>query len=375
MSQEPFGDIPLFRELQRLLSSSSGAVNTEIARQIAGSLAIDGSLEAPPDHGASETYAQAVIDAQQLLSGYTRLFTSELAAAEAVTRMGWIDRTLQGWQWLFEAFSGRFRNVLEEQGPEETGGLGAVLGQIAPLMMGFQVGTLLGHLARESLYRNELPIPREDEGKLFVVSPNIAALANDYGLERDDLMTWVALRDTARHIVLAAHPWVNRYFRSVLTEIVESIELDLGDIERRVTEMQSGDMSAMEDIQQSLPILQTPRYQDALGRLQAFFSVFEGYASLASGEVAAEIVPTAAKIEEGVARFNTSPRSGRQALGAVLGISLDRSISEAGETFCKAVVSLRGIDALNAVWGAADNLPSMAEIKDPFAWMDRVSDA
>jgi uncharacterized protein (DUF2342 family) len=33
---------------------------------------------------------------------------------------------------------------------------------------------------------------------------------------------------------------------------------------------------------------------------------------------------------------------------------------------------LHGIDALNRVWEAPDNLPALAEIKDPFAWIERV---
>jgi uncharacterized protein (DUF2342 family) len=36
------------------------------------------------------------------------------------------------------------------------------------------------------------------------------------------------------------------------------------------------------------------------------------------------------------------------------------------------VVQIEGIASLNRVWAAADNLPSLAEIKDPFAWMERL---
>jgi uncharacterized protein (DUF2342 family) len=38
------------------------------------------------------------------------------------------------------------------------------------------------------------------------------------------------------------------------------------------------------------------------------------------------------------------------------------------------VVKLKGIAALNKVWDAPDNLPSLDEIRDPFAWMERVID-
>jgi uncharacterized protein (DUF2342 family) len=36
------------------------------------------------------------------------------------------------------------------------------------------------------------------------------------------------------------------------------------------------------------------------------------------------------------------------------------------------VVKLRGIASLNRIWEAPDNLPTLDEIKDPFAWMERV---
>lgn len=375
MSQQPFGDIPLFRELQRLLSSGGGPVNNEIARQIAASMAVDGSLEAPLDPQVSKNYAEAVVSSQQLLSGFTRLMAPDYATAEVITRVEWIDRTLQGWTWLFEVFADRFRAMMKEHAPEGTGNIEAALGQVAPLLMGFQVGSLLGALAREALFRHETPVPRDDDGKLFIVAPNVKVLADDYGLDRDDLIVWLALRDTGRQLVLSAHPWVDRYFRSLLVEIVSSVEIDISDIERKLLDLQSGEMASLEGLQEGLPVVETPRHQAALKRLQAFFALLEGYAALAAGEVAAEVIPTASKIEEGVTRHNTSPRSGRQALASMLGISLERSTTEAGETFCRAIVSLKGIQALNQVWAAADNLPSMDEIKDPFAWMERVLDA
>ena len=62
-------------------------------------------------------------------------------------------------------------------------------------------------------------------------------------------------------------------------------------------------------------------------------------------------------------------------LSSILGVSLDRQLETSGATFCKAIVELRGLNALNRVWEAPDNLPSPEEIKDPFQWMERVLDA
>jgi uncharacterized protein (DUF2342 family) len=46
---------------------------------------------------------------------------------------------------------------------------------------------------------------------------------------------------------------------------------------------------------------------------------------------------------------------------------------EEGKAFSDGVVKLGGIEALNRVWESPQNLPSQAELKDPDAWLARVS--
>jgi uncharacterized protein (DUF2342 family) len=62
-------------------------------------------------------------------------------------------------------------------------------------------------------------------------------------------------------------------------------------------------------------------------------------------------------------------------LSQILGVTFDRPLEAAGATFCAAIVKLHGIQALNRVWEAPDNLPGLEEIKDPFAWIERVLEA
>jgi uncharacterized protein (DUF2342 family) len=73
-----------------------------------------------------------------------------------------------------------------------------------------------------------------------------------------------------------------------------------------------------------------------------------------------------------MARRAISPSEGESLLAGLLGLSFDRGLEQAGTTFCAAVVSLKGLQLLNRVWDAPDNLPALQEIKDPFKWMERV---
>lgn len=377
MGQDPFGEIPLFKELHRLLAGGSGPINREIARQVAASIA--GSGDRTPDPAAERGFAEAVREAEVLLSGYSRLDLEEPAQTDVITRSEWVGKTLEAWNWVFERLASRFTSVLggaEDQGESpgaEATGLG-VLGQIVPLLMGLQVGTLVGHLADDVVSRFDLPIPREDDGRLFLVSQNATEVAAAYGLDQDDFVRWVALQEAGRRLVLESSSWISSYFRSVVAELIDSVEIDTGDIERRMMEVQSQGIEAMQDLAASgaLPVVPTERHRSALERYQAFVSLFEGYATHTAIAVGTAWLPGAEKINEGMVRRAASPSDGKAALQKVLGLSFDRSMTAAGATFCAAVVKLKGLPALNQVWMAPDNLPTPDEIRDPFAWIERV---
>lgn len=373
MGQDPFGEIPLFKEIQRLLAGSSGPINLEIARQVAASIAGTGSGSSDP--AAGRRFAEAVREAEVLLSGYSRLTLDEPARTTVLTRSEWVSSTLQAWNWVFERLASRFTSVFEQGGeaPAEMSGAG-MFGQVVPLLMGLQVGTLVGHLADDILSRFDLPIPRDDDGRLFLVAHNADAVASAYDFEKEDLIKWLALQEAARRLILENSPWARKYLRSVMSELIDSVEIDVGDIERRMMDMQSQGMEAMQDLAGSgaLPVVSTPRHQAALERFRAFVSLFEGYATHASLAVAQEWLDGAARIHEGMVRRAASPSEGQSALQNTLGLSFDRTMTSAGTTFCNAIVQMKGLPALNQVWAAPDNLPTPEEIRDPFAWIERV---
>jgi putative hydrolase len=377
MSQEPWGDIPLFREIQRILSSGHGPVNTEIASQVAGALATQEG-DSAPDAGRARILGDAVRDAELMLGGYTRLPVDEPSAIRLVSRAEWAQATLGGWGWLFEHLARKFTAGAADDEPDGPAGMAAALGQVAPLLMGIQVGTLVGGLAPSALGRYDHPIPREDDGRLLFVDPNVERLVSGYGFDREVFLRWLALSAAARHVVVAHTPWLERYWRSLVVEIVDATEIDAGELQSRMMDLQSQGPDALQSGMGAgfaLPLVPTDRHQRAVGRLRSFVAAFEGYARHATGGVGDAFTGPTGRIEEGVARHRLDAQEGAAMLETLLGVTFDRDLENAGATFCAAVVQLKGIAALNSIWDAPDNLPSFAEIKDPFAWMERVAEA
>ena len=374
MSDESFGDIPLFRELQKLLTSGSGPVNLELARQVAGALAAEGGTESQPRAADESGWGEDVRTGELYLSGYTRLPVEEPALTTLVTRSDWVRESLTAWGWLFERLASRFTEAFsKEVGGQGEPGAGAaqMLGQVVPLLSGIQVGTLVGQLSREVLGRYDLPIPREDDGKLFFVQRNAEEVAAEYGLPVDEFRRWIALKEVGLNLIFTSAPWTVRFLRSALGDLIDSVEFDMADMERRLMEMQTEGVESVGP-GSMLPIVPTEQHRVAHARLRSFITLIEGYASHASAQVGAELLPTWGRMDEAMTRRSATPSEGKSALLSLLGLSVDRSLVSAGRTFCAAVIDRAGIGVLNKVWEAPDNLPSEAEIRDPFAWMERV---
>lgn len=375
-------DVPLFREIQKLLASSTGPINFELARQTAIAVVSQHGADRNITADDRNSFAEAVHRAEGPVAGYSRLPLADAPATAVLRRSEWVTQTLDAWRWVLERLAQRFTADIKRLGIEaeaEAGGspLGMGIEQVAPLLFGLQTGMLIGHLATEALGRHDFPIPRDDEGHLFYVVANIDDIASGYEFDPADLKMWLALHDVAREAALRSQPWIVPYFRALLTDLIDAVEIDVSELERRLSEIQGGGIESLQEGfvgQSPLPLVETDHYRAAATRLRSFLAALEGYAGHIGGVVGRETVAGYGRIDEGMARRAASPTQGKAFLAGVLGIPLDRALERSGETFAAAVVKMKGPTTLNRVWDAPDNLPSPDEIKDPFQWMERVAD-
>lgn len=380
MGQQPFGDIPLFRELQRLLAASGDSpVNLEVAGQVATSIALEGN----PEGLVPEEERRLVLDTVRLteasLAGYTRISLTEPISSAALTRREWIDRTLVSWRWLFERLAARF--IDDFGGRVGTGEavdqMQLVMKQIGPLLMGLQAGALVGHLAREVLSGYDPSIPRDGDHGISIVLPNVHTVGDDYGLDRSASTRWLVLQDVARHLIVQGVPWVPSYRKSLMTDLIDAIEIDAEGLEKRLMDLQGGGLEALQEgvtVDTSIPLVPTERHTAALNRVKAFVGLHEGYAARAAAIVGPQTIGDVGKVEEAISRYRAGHSAAKALLANVLGFSLDRDLVTTGMTFCAAIAKLEGLPLLNRVWDAPDNLPTYAELQDPFLWIDRVKD-
>ena len=296
---------------------------------------------------------------------------AELPAAleqpAVVDRLEWIDLNLATFQILFERVE---KVILEQQvGPDNAGR--AISRWLNRSVGNQQLGFLLAFLGRKVLgqYDVSLLAAGPARGRLHFVEQNIAGTAAALRVPLDEFRTFIALHEATHAFEFEAYPWLRPHFANLVAESVELLAVDSGGMLGRLREaMAGGDGHWIER-------LMTPQQREAFGKTQALMSLLEGYSNHVMNAAGARLLPTFAEIHERFERRGERRGPLERAILRVTGLDLKLEQYAAGERFADAVIARRGREILNRVWEGPEMLPTLAEIRDPDAWMARIDAA
>jgi len=377
---DDWADAPLLREIQRVLLSSTGPVNWELARQIGiASVSWSGEDPAPTDDDR-RAFEEAVRVAELKVQAYTGLEPPhDLPRVDPVRRAQWVQANIDGLKALVEPAAAKLAEAVDraqgEAAPAEaTGFAQQMLRQLSPLLLGAQAGSVLGYLAQQVLGQYDIAVPRSDTPALLFVVPNIAAFERDWSLQPTEFRTWVALHEVT-HRFEFARPWALGRFRSLLEDFLSTLELDVTGLQARLESLDMSDPQAMQEMLQGeeglFGAVLDPEQRLKLGRIQAFMASAEGYGDHVTHAIGGELLPSYGRIEEAMRRYRETEQ-GDPVFERLLGIEMKREQYRLGRRFCDAVVELTDERTLARMWDSADSLPSLPELEEPRLWLARI---
>jgi putative hydrolase len=374
-----WNDVPLLREIQRVLLSSSGPVNWELARQV-GVAAASWGKEDPVPSDDRQGFAEAVRVAEMLVASFTGLEPPhDVPIVKTVRRTDWIAENLEGLRPLLEPSASRLgeavtqaRGVPMPEGAPE--GAMQLLNQISPLLLGAQVGSVLGALAQQVLGQYDVAVPRPSgAGTLMFVVPNIAAFEKDWSLDPTEFRTWVALHEVT-HRFEFSRPWAPTRFRELLEDFLSTLELDVDGLRRRLETLDPSNPEAMQELFQGeeglFGTVLDAEQRLKLQRIQAFMAAAEGYGDHVMHGVGRTLLPTYVRIEEAMRRYRETEHAD-PVFERLLGIDMKRDQYRQGRAFCDSVAELTDEATLARMWDSAEALPSLPEISEPRLWLAR----
>jgi putative hydrolase len=374
--------IPLFMELQKLLSWSGGPVNWDLAKQLAvQTLAGASDSVSPADRSGT---ADAIRLADLWLDDVTDL-PSGVHTIEAWTRLEWLDRTLPVWTSLCDPVASRvvaaMANAIPAEQLQAFGGaanpLTGIMNQIGGVMFGAQVGQGLGGLAHEVVSATDIGIPLGPNGVAALVPQNVADFGG--GLERpaDEVRLYLALREAAHQRLFGHVPWLRQRLLDTVESYARGITLDMSAIESAV---QGVDPMNPESVQEALmggvfSPQQTPEQEAALRRLETLLALVEGWVDAVVAAAAGDRMAGAEALREASRRRRATGGPAEQTFATLVGLELrPRRLREAAALWWS-VTEKRGVSGRDAIWSHPDLLPTADDLDDPLGFGEKADDS
>jgi coenzyme F420 biosynthesis associated uncharacterized protein len=336
-----------------------------VARRIAGRDPLSDSYLA---RSLAEDFAQVTTEAEALVAEHTGLRPRGSACAEVVERQGWVDANIASMRTLLGPLTNR---VAERMGKSPIAGIGRTVAAT-------ELGVLLGWFAQRVLGQYDLLVPDDDgapsDDAVYYVGANVLALEKRFAFRPRDFRLWIAIHEVTHRAQFTAVPWMRSYFLELVHGALGGVDADprrlVRALLRAVDELRNG-RNPLDD-GGIVGLLATPEHRDALARVQALMSVLEGHGNRVMNEVGRVHVAGQERMAR-VLQVRRRTQGLQGLLWKALGLDTKMRQYEVGEKFVEGVERSGGPHALDPVWRAPANLPTLEELQEPEAWLARVA--
>lgn len=319
-------------------------------------------------------FEEATAEAEELVAAATGLRSKAgPARARVVDRHGWVSANVTSFERLLRPLTSKFA----ERSPERTG-LRAVPSSLARRATGVEVGFVLGWMATRVLGQYDLLIvedeDQENQDVVYYVGPNVLALEKRFAFPPDQFRLWLALHEVTHRAQFTGVPWLREHFLSLVERSLDSVDPDpkrfLEAASRAAEQIRSGENPFDEGGVATL--LAGPEQRELFDRIGGLMSLLEGHGDVTMNRAGAERVPSAERFSATLRQRRQQASGVAKLLQRLLGLEAKLRQYRQGEVFIEYVEAHAGPNALDAAWRGPEWLPTLAEIRSPQEWLDRV---
>ncbi len=352
---------------------SAGPVDWQLAERVAVRAARrEPFAESYLAHSLQRDFDEATQEAEELVAATTGLRSlSGPARARVTDRAGWARANVQSFQRLLRPLTDRLG---ERIGTSPGSGVARRIG-------GVEVGMLLGWMSSRVLGQYDMLViddpsaSRDDQDLVYYVGPNVLALEKRFAFPPKEFRLWLALHEVTHRAQFTGVPWLREHYLGLVQQTLSAVDPDpkrfLEALGRVVTDLRSG-RAPLED-GGVIALLASPEQRVVLDKVGGLMSLLEGHGDITMDRAGADRIPSAHRFSRVLRERRASVNPATKLLQRVIGLEAKINQYAQGERFIEEVERLGGgPDALNPVWRGAAWLPSLAEIRDPEEWLDRV---
>jgi coenzyme F420 biosynthesis associated uncharacterized protein len=324
-------------------------------------------------HSLQADFDEATAEAEELVAEATGLRSLAGPARARVTdRSGWVTANINSFQRLL-------RPLTDKLGDKMGSTTGASL---ARKVAGAEVGFLLGWMSGKVLGQYDLLViddPAEaapdDQDLVYYVGPNVLALEKRFAFPPKEFRLWLALHEVTHRAQFTGVPWLREHYLGLVHQTLDAVDPDpkrfLDAFAKVADDLRSG-RKPLED-GGIATLLASPQQRAVLDQIGGLMSLLEGHGDVTMDRAGADRLTSAHRFARVLRERRANANPAAKLVQRLLGIEAKINQYAQGEHFIAEVERLGGGPAaLDPVWRGARWLPTLAEIREPGEWVDRV---
>ena len=318
----------------------------------------------------ADDFDELTAEAEELVAIETGL-RSEMgdARARVADRPAWIRANIASFQRLLRPLTQK----MEEK--ESSSGLRRLTGRFSAL----EVGVVLGWMSTRVLGQYDLLIIEDEKADeqdiVYYVGPNVLTLEKKHNFPPREFRLWLALHEVTHRAQFTGIPWLREHFLSLVDQTLDAVDPDpkrLMEAARNILDARRRGEDPLSE--GGLPmLLASEEQQEVLGQVMGMMSLLEGHGDVTMDRAGADRVPGAERFGRVLRERRNSARGINKFFQKIIGLEAKLSQYAAGERFIEVVEAEGGVELVDYAWRGPESLPTMVEIREPEAWIQRVT--
>jgi putative hydrolase len=176
--------------------------------------------------------------------------TQSSSSPRAVSRLDWVDLTLDGWHQTMEplatGLSTAISGLLDEasgSSEEMANSMGAITGLLRTFigsMIATQLGQAIGSISASATGVHDVGLPLLTPAHPVLIPENIEKWSTDLEIPKSEVYIFHALREAAVARLFEHNPWIVAYIRSAIVDYGRGIHIDMDAITRQAQDAMEG---------------------------------------------------------------------------------------------------------------------------------------
>ena len=289
------------------------------------------------------------------------------ARARVTDRQGWVRANIASFQRLLRPITDKLDVISNSP-----------FAPVASRIAGAEVGMILGWMSSRVLGQYDLLVVEdenpEDQDLVYFVGPNILGLEKRFAFPPREFRHWLALHEVTHRAQFTGIPWMREHFLSLVQETVGSVDPDPKRITEALGRLASDIRAGKNPLDDGgmMALLASPEQRLVLDQVAGLMSLLEGHGDVTMDRAGADQIPSSARFGQVLRQRRQQGNPAAKLLQKIIGIDAKLKQYEQGEAFIESVEKHGGTELLDVAWVDPTNLPSIAEIRDPGAWIARV---